>query len=491
MSGAPAFEEIPSLSVTDVVSSVKRERDGLVALPTEVARRVHAEQVVSSVIDVVRELVENALDASATRIKITLAHSGLHSISISDNGIGIPSASVGDLFKPYHTSKLRSLESLPHICTFGFRGEALYAIASLGEEAEVSTMCEGETVGRRLTATTGGVVKSSSKIALPHPGTTITVRKLFNPHPVRRAHALQHPPQRLREQVFTLVSSYAVECPHVGWTVSGKDAPTAPSGLKAGVSNKRGPPGTQGKDWTISVPATGAMEKAAQGIFPFLALGAAWVFVERTETFPVLEQAETPPLDVRIRAILPKPGCLPPPHPPPPSPIHINRRTCIEPPPQLGAVVDAVLDKWKGTLSSEPLGTSKQKNVFCWWSITLEGGNGVDANLAPDKRHILLADEDDARIARVVEALADQVYGNWESTKGGCELGEATHAEDGKENVGRRAPVTPQKQLPQGCIQSRRTPLTQIQRLGENDSDNGEIGDRKLLVDRPKDQFVL
>ncbi|KXS11317.1 hypothetical protein M427DRAFT_438139 [Gonapodya prolifera JEL478] len=429
----------------------------LAILPAEIARRVHSEQVVSTVVDVVRELIENALDASASRIKLFVVHSGLMSISVSDNGIGIPQNSLGLLFKPHYTSKLVSIDQLPHTTTFGFRGEALYAIAVLADEVEVATMCEGESVGRKIVVGTRGVLKSSAPTPLPASGTTITVRRMFLPHPVRRAHALQHPPTRFRDALQSLVAGYAVECPHVGWVVKGTDAPPpAPAGSTG--KKKAGPDAGKGKEWSFSLPATASLVQSARGAFPFLSVGenGGWVIVETERTLPPEDDGDdAPPLAIRVRAIVPKPGQMLPPHPSPPPPIHLNRRTCVSAPPHLSSAVESALARWNDTIPNAPSSAGiKPKKVFSWWSISLSGGNGVDANLSPDKRHILLAAEDDERAAGVVREVVDELYGGYE----------AKSDEVDTQGTRRNAPPTntPRARSPPPPLSPARTPLTPL-----------------------------
>lgn len=94
-------------------------------LPPELVREIAAGEVVSSPADVVRELLENALDAGATRLQLELWGGGLDRIVVSDNGIGIPREELELALEHHATSKLTDLQ---HITTLGFRGEGLWAI---------------------------------------------------------------------------------------------------------------------------------------------------------------------------------------------------------------------------------------------------------------------------------------------------------------------------------------------------------------------------
>ena len=94
-------------------------------LSAELIREIAAGEVVSSPLDVVKELLENALDAGATRLELSLEEGGKKSISLKDNGHGIAKEELALSVEQHNTSKLESLES---IATFGFRGEGLYAL---------------------------------------------------------------------------------------------------------------------------------------------------------------------------------------------------------------------------------------------------------------------------------------------------------------------------------------------------------------------------
>ena len=102
-------------------------------LEPEVAGRIAAGEVVERPSSVVKELLENSLDAGATRIDITTTAGGTESIIVSDNGVGIPEVDVPLVFQQFATSKIRRSEDLNSINTLGFRGEAMYSISAVSE----------------------------------------------------------------------------------------------------------------------------------------------------------------------------------------------------------------------------------------------------------------------------------------------------------------------------------------------------------------------
>ena len=94
-------------------------------------------QVVTSVSNVIKELIENSLDAKATTIEVKLANYGLDLIEVKDNGIGVASEDIESMVKNHHTSKIKEFEDISHLDSYGFRGEALSSLCSYVECLEV------------------------------------------------------------------------------------------------------------------------------------------------------------------------------------------------------------------------------------------------------------------------------------------------------------------------------------------------------------------
>ena len=144
------------------------------------ANKIAAGEVVEKTMNVVKELVENAIDAESTEITVKLVDSGVKQIEVSDNGIGMDEEDARLAFQRHATSKLKNLEDLFYIESLGFRGEALPSIAS------VSNIClktSNGKVGTKLTLTGGENMKVERSDL--QQGTTITVSDLFYNTPVR------------------------------------------------------------------------------------------------------------------------------------------------------------------------------------------------------------------------------------------------------------------------------------------------------------------
>jgi DNA mismatch repair protein MutL len=152
-------------------------------LPDVVANRIAAGEVVERPASVLKELLENALDAGAKAIAIEIEAGGKTLVRVADDGEGMGREDALLALDRHATSKVRTAEDLVGVPTFGFRGEALPSIASVSR-LELETRAEDEPLGTRIAAT-GGSVSAVEDIARMR-GTTVAVRGLFHNTPARR-----------------------------------------------------------------------------------------------------------------------------------------------------------------------------------------------------------------------------------------------------------------------------------------------------------------
>ena len=148
----------------------------ILLLSQETIDKIAAGEVVERPASVVKELVENAIDAKASIITIEIKKGGVSKIRVSDNGIGIMSNQVSKAFLRHSTSKIRDVSDLSYLKSLGFRGEALSSIAAVSQ-VELITKAKEDVLGTRYVIE-GGVEKSIEEIGAPN-GTTFIVRNLF------------------------------------------------------------------------------------------------------------------------------------------------------------------------------------------------------------------------------------------------------------------------------------------------------------------------
>ncbi|MCF7929257.1 MAG: DNA mismatch repair endonuclease MutL [Spirochaetales bacterium] len=168
----------------------ENKREGSIqVLPDQVARKIAAGEVIERPSSVIRELLDNAIDAGATSIEVTIEQGGIGLIRVSDNGAGMSESDLKQCLLPHATSKIRSTEDLLKVKSMGFRGEALSSIAAVASMSITSRPGENHS---------GAEQDHAGKITVHHgkqrelervqgaPGTTVEVRGLFADLPARK-----------------------------------------------------------------------------------------------------------------------------------------------------------------------------------------------------------------------------------------------------------------------------------------------------------------
>jgi DNA mismatch repair protein MutL len=184
-------------------------------LSPAVAARIAAGEVVERPYSVVRELLDNAIDAGATRVAVEIEGGGIDLIRVVDDGCGIVPEDLEVAFERHATSKISDVADIGTVATLGFRGEALPSIAAAAD-VEVISRALSEPVGVQLVLIGGVAMRRQARPAPP--GTSFTVRELFGRHPARRK--FLGPAASEARQVSTLVAHYALAYPGIAFQFS-------------------------------------------------------------------------------------------------------------------------------------------------------------------------------------------------------------------------------------------------------------------------------
>jgi DNA mismatch repair protein MutL len=188
-------------------------RGGIRRLPREVVDRIAAGEVVERPASIVKELVENALDAGATRIDVEIKDGGRELVRVRDDGCGMGPADLALAFASHATSKLADVGDLDHIASFGFRGEALASMAAIADCRIVT--CERDAPHGSAVECRGGA-QTEIEAAAARPGTTVEVRGLFRYVPARRKFLRSAPTEA--SHAVRVVEDAALAHPEAGFS---------------------------------------------------------------------------------------------------------------------------------------------------------------------------------------------------------------------------------------------------------------------------------
>jgi DNA mismatch repair protein MutL len=188
-------------------------------LDPQTVSKIAAGEVVERPASVVKELVENALDAGASQITVETQGGGVTLIKVIDNGSGIPSDEVELAFTRHATSKINTLNDLEKIVTLGFRGEALPSIAAVAD-VELITRAANDAAASYLRVSNGKVIQQEKR-SRPQ-GTTVTMHQLFRYFPARLKFLKSSTTEN--SHIVTMLTQYAFAFPEVKFnlTVDGR-----------------------------------------------------------------------------------------------------------------------------------------------------------------------------------------------------------------------------------------------------------------------------
>ena len=331
--------------------------------------QIQSGQVIVDLYSVVKELVENSLDAGATSIEIRFKNHGLDSIEVQDNGKGIASEDFETIALKHYTSKLSSYEDLTSLDTFGFRGEALSSLCALSKFHVITARADDGPVGKKLEFEASGKLRATSVVAAQK-GTTVIVENLFFNLPVRQKE-LEKNIKREYTKVINHLHAYA--CISVG--------------VRLAVSNQM----PKGKKVAVfSTQANATTKENVANVFGAKTLPTLVKLDLRLQMEPSKgpstqgarnwsTQAIDRSMEVLVQGHMSKPVFGEGRQVPDRQMFFVNSRPC-----QLQQVSKAFNEVYKSFNSSQ--------SPFIFANLVMDT-NAYDVNVSPDKRSIMLHDQ--------------------------------------------------------------------------------------------------
>lgn len=204
----------------DPDESTPQANESIKLIDNDSIRYIAAGQKICDIETVVRELVENSVDAKAKSIEVRLTRFGEDCIEVDDDGCGIEEEDFQHLAARYHTSKIKDYNSLQeNLETFGFRGEALHCLCNVAL-VSITTKSKSSPTGTKLVFDKKGMLVDKKQVARTN-GTTITVKSLFHAMPVRRRE-LESTAKRQYDKVARLLYEQALSRPHLKFSLCKK-----------------------------------------------------------------------------------------------------------------------------------------------------------------------------------------------------------------------------------------------------------------------------
>lgn len=344
--------------------------------------QIQSGQVIVDLCSVVKELVENSLDAGATSIDVRFKNQGLDSIEVQDNGKGISPDDYETIALKHYTSKLASYEDLTSLDTFGFRGEALSSLCALSKFHILTARAEDGAVGKRLDFEVSGKLKGAT-VAAAQRGTTVTIDELFYSLPVRRKE-LEKNIKREYGKVIGLLHAYACIGVGVRFSVSNhmpKGKKMAVFSTKANTTTKENIVNVFGSKTLLALIRLDLKLEMQPSEGPSTQSARNWS-TQHTDRS----------MEVRVEGHISKPVFGEGRQAPDRQMFFVNSRPCGLP--QVSKAVNEVYKSYNVTQSP-----------FIFANLVMDT-NAYDVNVSPDKRTIMLHDQT-ALLERLKEKLTE------------------------------------------------------------------------------------
>ncbi|KAI8985451.1 hypothetical protein BDB01DRAFT_834976 [Pilobolus umbonatus] len=185
------------------------------SLDKHTIRHLHSGQVITDIESIVKELIENSIDAQAGSIELKLIEYGLHSIYIKDDGQGIQAEDRPNVAKRYYTSKISSFKDIEGLSTYGFRGEAMNSICAIAEKVVITTKTASDVVSKQFDIDKDDSIYNEKTInTITNTGTIVVVNQPFYGLPVRRQLALKNT-SMIVKRVQEILIQFSLSHPHI------------------------------------------------------------------------------------------------------------------------------------------------------------------------------------------------------------------------------------------------------------------------------------
>ncbi|CAG8457976.1 18269_t:CDS:10 [Cetraspora pellucida] len=372
------------------------------SLDSNTIRRISSGQVITRVEDVVKELIENSIDAQATSIEVRLVGDGLTSIVVKDNGLGIPESDRSAMALRYHTSKLEDFGGLNKVETYGFRGEALNSICAISESTQITTKTSKDPVAINYSLDRTGKIVDSKPVGITE-GTTVVVMMLFSHVPVRRQ-TVQKNSSKVGKAVQNLLTTYALAHPNIRFFLKLIYDNAAKLNFKSG-------------EWILpSMKSQMQLLNELYGVeFTNNVEFVVWDTDKETsleienENYDILDGSNDAKSKIVIEAILPKPDAKPPViFKNSQSFIYVNNRPVISTRGEIKNIVSMVKSTYT-EIACKHGWTANKKTPFMWINIKLPTYD-YDINVEPSKNVAFFHKGE--RILSAIENLLINVYGS-------------------------------------------------------------------------------
>jgi len=353
-----------------------RPTRSICGLPEDTVRNLNSGQALVDPVALVKELVENSLDANATQVGIEVSANLLDSVLVRDNGSGIAPQDRLLVCLPHHTSKITSNDEIWTVLTFGFRGNALSSAAALSKELLFLTRAEGEPIAEVYTVGRDGPVARGSACAPI--GTTVRAAGFLHGLPVRRQN-MARKTRALQKQLKELVVRYFLARPHCRFSLK--------------ITSK-----SSAVERIIYVPAKSVPEAVRQAKGKDLAAACKWV-VEGGD-------------GIVVEAFVAKPGCNVAALENAGQYIYVDARPVST---THGAMANIPKLYRSHIKASLPAGEAPG-SPFIYLNVLCPRGS-YDPNVEPAKDDVLFDADTRQRVRAVIEALFVGMYGAPPSTK--------------------------------------------------------------------------